>query len=358
MKKILVIDDNLLTLKQLEAHLSRKYEVMLAKSGKIAVEICKVNPPDLILLDVAMPEMNGFDVLAKLKKNPRLEYTPIVVLTGNFDSETEIRALENGAMDFIAKPVNRTILFHRLDLHLRLFAYQTRPEEIVRNLENSMAASFSELIEYKTDYYGNHGDDTARYTRLLGKEMIHQNTFGGEVNDEELEKIVRGSSFHDVGKIGISDEIIQKPGKLTAEEFEIIKKHTVIGSDVLERIYGKLPHNYFFRYAQLIAIGHHERWDGTGYPDNIAGDEIPLCCRIAAVANVYASCRSKRNYRDALSHEEASKIIIEEKGKYFDARIVEVFESLEKKFNQISKEIEREQGEKKRKTPSLRDNGV
>ena len=338
MKKVLVVDDNLLTLKQLETHLSQKYEVMLAKSGKLAVEICKTTPPDLILLDVAMPEMDGFATLNALKKNPRLAYTPVLVLTGNDDTATEIRALELGAMDFITKPVNKNILFHRIDLHLRFYAYQTNPEEIVKDLENSIAASYSELIEYKNDFLGNHGEDTAQYTRLLGRELIRHNTFGGELNEEELEKIARGSSFHDIGKIGINDKILCKPDKLSPEEYDIAKTHTTIGAEVLANIYGKLPHHHFFRYAQLIAGGHHERWDGSGYPFGVKGEDSPLCCRIVAVTNVYSACRSDRNYRLALSHEAASRIIIEGKDRFFDSRIVDAFGLAHKKFDALFNE--------------------
>jgi putative two-component system response regulator len=348
MKKVLVVDDNLLTLKQLETHLSQKYEVMLAKSGKLAVEICKTTPPDLILLDVAMPEMDGFSTLNALKKNPRLAYTPVLVLTGNDDTATEIRALELGAMDFITKPVNKSILFHRIDLHLRLWAYQTNPEEIVKDLEDSIAASYSELIEYKNDFLGNHGADTAAYTRILGKELIRHKTFGGELNEEELEKIARASSFHDIGKIGINDQILCNPGPLTAEEYEIVKKHTTIGMEVLSNIYGKLPHHHFFRYAQLIAGGHHEHWDGSGYPFGIKGEDSPLCCRLVAVTNVYAACRSSRNYRPALSHEAASKIILDGKGSFFDARIVEIFGFAEKKFEALFNETAKPKWEKRK----------
>jgi putative two-component system response regulator len=336
MKKILVVDDNLLTLKQLEVHLSQRYDVILAKTGKIAVEVCKTVRPDLVLLDVKMPEMDGYETMRELHKNPRLEFVPILFLTGSSDIVTELKCLEMGAMDFIAKPANKNILLHRIALHLQFASYQTKSEEIVRDLENSIAASFAELIAYKADYSGRHGEDTNMYTLILGEELLRRGTFGAEVTELELEKIARASSFHDIGKIGISDLILRKNGPLTAEEFEIVKKHSVIGAEVLSNIYKKLPAHFYFKYAVLIARGHHEKWDGTGYPDGLKGEDIPLSCRIVGLTNVYAACRKVRSYRAAMSHVETCALIREGSGTFFDPGIVEAFEGVEDKFDEMS----------------------
>jgi putative two-component system response regulator len=209
----------------------------------------------------------------------------------------------------------------------------------VKDLENSIAVSLAELIEYRTGYTGRHGEDTCMFTKLLGKELLRRKTFGTEFTDTELEKIVRASSFHDIGKIGISDLILQKKDPLTKEEFEVVKQHSVIGADALADIYKKLPGHFYFKYAAIIARGHHERWDGTGYPEGLKGEEIPLACRIVGVTNVYASCRSPRCYRPALDHRETCAIILEGKGTFFDPRIVEVFEDIEDKFDELSKKI-------------------
>jgi putative two-component system response regulator len=337
MKRILIVDDNLLTLKQLEAHLSQRYEVILAKSGKIAIEICKTVVPDLILLDVRMPEMDGFETLKVFQQNPDLEFIPVLFLTGSNDTMTEIRCLELGAMDFITKPANKSILLHRIDLHLQLSSYQTNPADIVNDLENSIAVSLSELIEYRTGYTGRHGEDTSAYTALLGKELIRRKTFGADLKETDLEKIVRASAFHDIGKIGISDLILQKNGPLTPEEYETVKQHTVIGANALADIYKKLPGHFYFKCAATLAKGHHERWDGTGYPDGAKGEDIPLACRIVAVANVYASCRSSRCYRPALDHRETCVLIVKGKGTVFDPKIVDVFEDIEDLFDDLSK---------------------
>jgi putative two-component system response regulator len=339
MKKILIVDDNLLSLKQLETHLSQRYEVILAKSGKIAIEICKTVVPDLILLDVRMPEMDGFETLKNFQQNPKLEFIPVLFLTGNNDTMTEIKCLELGAMDFITKPANKSILLHRIELHLQLSSYQTNPMDIVKDLENSIAVSFAELIEYKTGDAGRHGEDTSMFTMILGKELIRRKTFGADLTETELEKIVRASSFHDIGKIGISDLVLLKTDPLTEEEFEIIKQHTVIGANALSDIYKKLPGHYYFKYAAIIAKGHHEKWDGTGYPEGLKEEEIPLECRIVSVANVYAACRTSRCYRPALDHRETCLLISKRKGTFFDPKIVEVFEDMENKFEKLSKKL-------------------
>jgi putative two-component system response regulator len=337
MKKILVIDDNLLTLKQLEVHLSPCYDVILAKSGKIAVDVCKAVRPDLILLDVKLPEMDGFAIMKELQKNPQLDFVPILFLTGSNDTATEIKCLEMGAMDFITKPANKNILLHRINMYLQFSCYQTKSEEIVRDIEDLIAVSFAELIEYKTDYNGHHGEDTGAYTMVLGKELLRRRTFGQEFTEEVLEKIVRASSFHDIGKIGISDLILTKKGRLSDEEFEVIKKHTLIGAEALSNIYKKLPSHFYFKYATVIAKGHHEKWDGTGYPEGLKGEDIPLSCRIVGLTNVYAACRKPRSYRPALSRRETCAIIQKEKGVSFDPRLVDAFDAVEDKFDELSK---------------------
>jgi putative two-component system response regulator len=199
--------------------------------------------------------------------------------------------------------------------------------------------SLAELIEYRTGYTGRHGEDTSAFTMLLGKELLRRKTFGADLTEAELEKIVRASAFHDIGKIGISDLILQKKGPLTEEEYETVRQHTVIGANALSDIYKKLPGHHYFKCAVTLAKGHHERWDGTGYPEGLKGEEIPLACRIVSVANVYASCRSARCYRPALDHPETCAIISNGKGTVFDPRIVEVFEDMEDMFDELAKKI-------------------
>jgi putative two-component system response regulator len=335
-----VVDDNISSLKQIGAQLGSHYEVSLAKSGALALQICKQEKPDLILLDVEMPEMDGFQTLIRLKEDPDLNPIPVIFLTGNRDTETEIRALESGAMDFITKPANKDILFHRLELHLQFAAYQCSLENTVKELENSIVTSFAELIECKDDNAGTHVLRTGKYVEILGRELLKAGTFEGELSEENLDLVVRAAPFHDIGKIGVSDTLLLKEGALTAEEYEEVKKHTLIGARFLQSIYERTPEEQYLRFAKLIAESHHEKYDGTGYPHGLAGDGIPLCARIMTVANVYDGCITDRVYRKALSHEEACRIILDGKGTWFDPRIVETFEGVMDQFARLKVSVE------------------
>ncbi|MDR0452836.1 MAG: response regulator [Treponema sp.] len=339
-KQILVVDDNLASLKQIGAQLESHYEVSLAKSGAMALNICRAEKPDLILLDVEMPEMDGFETIARLKEAPDLGDVPVIFLTGNHDTDTELRALESGAMDFITKPANKDILFHRLELHLQFAAYQNSLEQTVKELEESIVTSFAELIECKDDNAGIHVLRTGRYVDLLGRKLLEAGTLGGGLTGADLEMIVRAAPFHDIGKIGVSDTLLLKEGTLTKDEYELVKQHTLIGARFLAAIYERTPEQHYLKFAKLIAESHHERYDGKGYPRGLAGDAIPLCGRIMAVANVYDGCITDRVYRKALSHEEACRVIIDGKGSWFDPRIVEVFEGMKDEFARLKVSVE------------------
>jgi putative two-component system response regulator len=339
-KQILVVDDNLASLKQIGAQLESHYEVSLAKSGALALKICRQERPDLILLDVEMPEMDGFGTIAALKGDPDLRPIPVIFLTGNQDTETELRALESGAMDFITKPANKDILFHRLELHLQFAAYQNSLEQTVKELEESIVTSFAELVECKDDNAGTHVLRTGRYVDILGRRLLEAGTFGDELTGAELDLIVRAAPFHDIGKIGISDTLLLKEDALTAEEYELVKQHPLIGARFLAAIYARTPEQHYLKFARLIAESHHERFDGGGYPRGLAGDAIPLCARIMAVANVYDGCITDKVYRKALSHEEACGVIADGKGSWFDPRIVEVFEGMKDEFARLKVSVE------------------
>jgi putative two-component system response regulator len=339
-KQILVVDDNITSLKQIGAQLGSHYEVSLAKSGALALQICKQEKPDLILLDVEMPEMNGFQTIARLKEDPDLKPIPVIFLTGNHDTATEIKALESGAMDFITKPANKDILFHRLELHLQFAAYQCSLENTVKELENSIVTSFAELVECKDDNAGTHVLRTGKYVDILGRKLLEEETFGKEFPEADLNLIVRAAPFHDIGKIGISDTLLLKEGTLTPKEYEEVKKHTLIGARFLQSIYERTPEQHYLKFAKLIAESHHEKYDGTGYPHGLAGDDIPLCARIMMVANVYDGCITDRVYRKALSHEEACRIVLDGKGSWFDPRIVEVFEEVMDQFARLEVSVE------------------
>jgi putative two-component system response regulator len=264
----------------------------------------------------------------------------VIFLTGNRDTATELRALESGAMDFIAKPANKDILFHRLELHLQFAAYQSSLENTVRELQNSIVTSFAELIECKDDNAGTHVLRTGKYVEILGRELLEAGLFTEELSGGNLDLIVRAAPFHDIGKIGVSDTILLKEESLTGEEYGEVKKHTLIGARFLQSIYERTPEEHYLQFAKLIAESHHEKYDGSGYPHGLAGNDIPLCARIMTVANVYDGCITDRVYRKALSHEEACRIILDGKGTWFDPRIVEVFERVADRFTRLKVSVE------------------
>jgi putative two-component system response regulator len=335
-KQILVVDDNISNLKYISAQLSDVYQVIMAKSGDQALKIAERQVPDLVLLDIDMPEMDGFETLKKMQENPDIPKLPVIFLSANNDPRTEVKALSVGAMDFIAKPFEKSILTHRLELHLKFHQYQSQLENTVRELEDSIVTSFSELIEARDENTGGHVKRTSAYVELLGKTLLAWGTFGDALGPQEVDLIVRATPLHDIGKIGISDLILMKKGKLTPEEYGVVKNHTLIGAEVLRSIYDNTPTQIYLKYAILIAEGHHERYDGTGYPHKKKGEEIDLCNRIMSVANVYDSLVTDRVYRKALSYDEAMNIITGGSGTEFDPRVVEAFKEVHKEFTAIA----------------------
>ncbi|MDR2072442.1 MAG: response regulator [Spirochaetaceae bacterium] len=335
MKRILVVDDNLSLLKQTEFQLLDSYEVMLAKSGAMALKIARCKRPDLFLLDVEMPGMDGFQLLGKIKEIPALTGIPVIFNTTLADTKTQLRAFQMGAKDYIVKPVPVDVLRYRIELHLRLAGYIRRMEDTVMSLSGIMTESFAELINFRYKMEG-HSRRAPRFCAILGEEVLRRDLYADDINSLDLQHIVRASPLHDIGNITIPDRILLKPGPLSTEENEEMKQHTSRGAKILDQFSRRLPAQCFFHYAKLIALTHHEAWDGGGYPVGLSGDAIPLCSRIVAVADVYDDLTSERVYRSRMSHEEACRIILEEKGKRFDPHIVEIFETVAGTFKSLS----------------------
>jgi len=341
LRSIMVVDDNLVNLKYIDTQLSGSYHVVLAKSGEQALGICVAERPDLILLDIEMPGMDGFQTIERLKSDTYLHHIPVIFLTAHRDTQTESRALETGAVDFITKPFEKSMLLHRLELHLKYSECQLQLERVVKELSDSLGASFSDLVECRDANTGGHVLRTSQYVGMLGKELRRRGLFQYELSDDQMAMIVRAAPLHDIGKVSISDVILLKPAGLTQEEFVVMKTHTTLGARILQNMFQRTPTQRYLEYAIMIAGGHHEKYDGTGYPNGLSGDDIPLCARIMAVADVYDALVDDRVYRKAMSHEEACNIIMKGKGSHFDTRIAEAFEA-------ISGDIAREAASKKR----------
>jgi putative two-component system response regulator len=279
-----------------------------------------------------MPDMDGFETIKVLKGNPALSRIPVIFLTGNSDDATEARGLKSGARDFIRKPVEKNLLLHRLDLHIDISVYQSKLEDSVKAMADSLASSISELIECRDENTGGHVIRTSKYVEILGYDLMANGLFRDELSDMALEMMVRAAPLHDVGKIAISDQILRKPDHLDDEEFAAMKMHSEIGAEILEKMYTRMPSQTYLKYAAMIAGSHHEKYTGKGYPKGLCGDEIPLCGRIMAVADVYDALVDDRVYRKGMSHAEASRIIMSGRGIQFDPLVVDAFEACHLKF--------------------------
>ncbi|MDR1604409.1 MAG: response regulator [Gracilibacteraceae bacterium] len=340
MKKILVVDDNIVNLKQIAALLAADFDVITADSGFAALRLCAEEQPDLILLDMLMPGMDGMEILSRLQKNPALRHIPVIFLTGLNDAETEARALALGAMDFVSKPIDRDILRHRINLHLQYAEYRLSLEQTVKDLEYNIVVSFAELIECKDENVDGHIMRTGQYVGILGRRLLESGSYGDRLTEDDLELMIRAAPFHDIGKIGVSDVLLLKPGELTEAEYREVMRHTVIGARVIDTIYRRTPTMNFLPLARLMAERHHEKWDGSGYPAGLRGEEIPICCRILAVANVYDSCVTARKHRRAMKHEDVCALIAAGSGLDFDPLVVEAFLQTADQFARLDQQFE------------------
>ncbi|MDR1242116.1 MAG: response regulator [Deltaproteobacteria bacterium] len=332
MKEILVVDDNVTSLKQIAAFLAGSYGYFLVRSGAEAISTCARECPDIILLDVEMPDMDGFETIRILKDNPTMSHIPVIFLTGNQDNATEAAGLKFGARDFIRKPVEKDILLHRLGLHLDIAGYQAQLENSVQTMTDSLALSISELIECRDENTGGHVARTGKYVKTLGRELLARGSYADELSGLALEMMARAAPLHDIGKIAVSDRILLKPGSLNDEEFAAMKRHAAIGAELLEKMYERTPSQTYLKYAVMIAASHHEKYNGRGYPKGLSGEDIPLCGRIMAVADVYDALVDNRVYRKGMSYTEAFRIITDGRGTQFDPLIVDAFESCHLEF--------------------------
>ncbi|MCL2096253.1 MAG: response regulator [Oscillospiraceae bacterium] len=331
-KTVFIVDDNITNLTVAEDALSERYRVIAASSAAQMFKILEKHKPDLILLDIEMPGITGFDAMKKLKADGLYSNIPVIFLTGLSDNASEASGIELGAVDFIAKPFSKPVLINRIKNHLdidelikkRTSQLVERTEEL-ELLKNSIVYMMADIVESRDKNTGGHVDRTAEYAKILIGAMLDRGVYADQMKDWNLEAVILSARLHDVGKIAISDSILNKPGPLTKEEFEIMKTHAVQGKVIIENAVRRTGDSEFLQNAMLFAAYHHERWNGTGYPYGLKETEIPLHGRIMAVIDVYDALVSERPYKKAFSHEESVKIIADESGKHFDPAIARVF---------------------------------
>lgn len=350
---ILVVDDSPDSLELISSELMKYYEVHVATDGMRCLELARrVRRPDLILLDVMMPGMDGYEVCRRLKANPDTADIPVLFLSGRTAAEDERIGLEIGAEDYLAKPVNPAVMLARVRAHLRLKAAADYLRDQNSFLEREVARRVRELsavqditiyamatlAETRDNETGNHIRRTQNYVITLATKLAENPKYAVQLPRQDIELLYKSAPLHDIGKIGIPDRILLKPGRLTPEEFEIMKTHAAIGKSSIqaaEQLVG-MPDS-FLRFAKEIAGSHHEKWDGSGYPEGLAGEAIPLSARLMALADVYDALISKRVYKEAFSHEVARNIIVQGNGTHFDPAVIDAFIALEQDFIDIAK---------------------
>jgi len=346
---ILIVDDtptNLSVLAQML--LMQGYQTQLAPNGNAIVQVAEKELPDLILLDIRMPGQNGYEVCRQIKQNSRLKDIPIIFLSGLAETDDKVRAFKAGGVDYITKPFHFEEVRARVETHLTLRRLQlklkarnqhleTLVEERFKEISNSHLASIfalAKLAESRDDEMGKHLERVQTFCHLLTVRLRRHPRYKKEINDEFSENMYHASPLHDIGKVAIPDQILIKRGKLTKEEFGVMKSHADHGARTLEAVRQKYPNNALLNMGIAISRHHHEKWDGSGYPLGLEGESIPLSARIMAVADVYDALRSARSYKPAFSHETSSEMILRESGTHFDPDVVGAFVELQDQFKE------------------------
>jgi len=340
---VLVVDDTEANIDILVETLGDDYDIVVAMDGESALESIESDLPDLILLDIMMPGMDGYEVCSRLKADKKTRDIPVVFITALSRDEDEAKGLALGAVDYISKPFNPELVKSRVRNHLELKDHRDHLEKLVEERTREvmltqavMIESLATLAEYRDPETGGHIKRTQNYVKALANFLKDHPTFRNELNDETIELLYISAPLHDMGKVGVQDNILLKPGKLTDEEFDEMKKHTTYGYDALRITEQKLGKSSFLRCAREIAYTHHEKWDGSGYPQRLRQDEIPIPGRLMALADVYDALISKRVYKPPMPHEKAVRIIEEGRGSHFDPDVVDAFVALENTFRNIA----------------------
>ena len=349
---ILVIDDGVQDRALLQALLSPHHDVTCAEHGEAGLaHASAAPPPDLILLDILMPGLDGHAVCRRLKAAPRTRDIPVLLLSTGSPAEDEATGLALGAADHVSKPVQPATLLARVRTHLALRAAARHEHDRQAHLERDVAQrtqalsamqdvaimTLASLAEARDADTGNHVLRTQHYVRALARKLSSHPRFAAELGSAQIELIFKAAPLHDIGKVAIPDRILLKRGRLDPDEFEIMKRHAVLGRDAIAQAAGLLASDApFVQVAQQIAYSHHEKWDGTGYPAGLRGDAIPVPARLMAVADVYDALISRRVYKEPMSHEQALEIVRVSAGRHFDPDVVAAFLAIEDTIHAIA----------------------
>jgi len=370
-RTVFVVDDDLTSLAVAKVALKERYNALTVNSGAQLLKILEKSIPDLILLDIDMPDTDGYETIKALKSNFKTADIPVIFLTAHSNSDSELRGITLGAVDYIIKPFSAPLLLKRIEMHLtvesqkhllesqnhelkaqhhelerqksELINFNSKLQEMVDakvktilELQGALLKSMAELVESRDDITGGHIERTQSYLGALLEAMKNRNVYTDEVAGWDLNLVLMSAQLHDVGKIAVKDSILNKPGKLTPEEFEEVKKHTTFGGEVIDKIMESTSEHTFLTYAKTFALTHHEKWDGSGYPRRLKGEGIPILGRLMAIADVYDALVSDRPYKKAFSHDEAVRIILDGKGTHFDPILSDMFFNISDEFGIIA----------------------
>jgi putative two-component system response regulator len=344
---VLIVDDNNENIQVLGNLLrTSNYRIAIATTGQQALFYVNKTLPDLILLDIMMPGMDGYEVCKVLKNDPKTCNIPIIFLTAMAEEQDEARGLALGAVDYMTKPFSPELVKVRVNNQLELKKHHDHLEKLVEERTQELALtqevtiySLASLAETRDPETGGHILRTQRYVSALARKLKDETKLSKNLDDMTIDLLYKSAPLHDIGKVGVEDRILLKPGKLTDQEFAEMKNHTVYGRDALRVAKEILGNNSFMHYAREIAYTHHEKWDGSGYPNELSGDNIPISGRLMAIADVYDALISKRVYKPPFSHQKAVSIIREGKGNHFDPDMVDAFLAIKEEFRQIAIEF-------------------
>lgn len=347
-QKILIVDDTPANITLLGRFLSEHYELVIAINGKDAIRIAQTEPlPDLILLDIMMPGIDGYEVCSILKESVISNKIPIIFVTAKGENEDEAKGFEVGGVDYITKPISPLIVRARVKTHLALYdqnrVLEQKVIERTRELVHTQDVTIygmAVLAETRDNETGQHIMRTQYYVKAMAEVLAKTPRYRDVLDSYQIDLMFKSAPLHDIGKVGIADSILLKPGKLTTEEFEEMKKHTTYGRDAIvksEIALGSKDTTSFLTLASEIAYSHHEKWDGSGYPLGLSEEAIPLSGRLMAIADVYDALISKRVYKEAFSHEKSVAIIIDGKGSHFDPHLIDVFLEIQETFREIAR---------------------
>jgi Response regulator containing a CheY-like receiver domain and an HD-GYP domain len=353
--RILMVDDSPDNLRLLTAVLKRGGLVPRPiTSGRLAIKAAQADPPDLVLLDIRMPEMSGVEVCRRFKQDERLRGIPVIFISGLQGSDDKVEGFRAGGVDFVSKPFQEEVVLARIKTHLRLRRLQVELSSHNLQLEQRISEqvkaattshlttifALAKLAEVRDDDTGQHIERVQTFARMLGERMRELGLHVAQLTSAFIENLYQTACLHDIGKVGTPDAILCKPGKLTTEEFAEMRKHCALGARTLAAVLARHPDNQFLRMGVEVARSHHERWDGTGYPDGLRNTAIPPSARIVALADFYDALTSKRCYRPAFSHEDTCRMIQVGSGTHFDPDVASAFADLEGDFRRIRHETQ------------------